>query len=77
MKSSQPTPPNPRHPRASSKPGALHRSKLIHIGIGRAHAGTRVLLMVADQHIRVITDSGELLRELTIDANRNNQPGRT
>ena len=54
-----------------------YRSKLIHIGIGRAHAGTRVLLLVADQHIRVITDNGELLRELTIDPNRNNQPRRT
>jgi len=54
-----------------------YRSKLIHIGVGRAHAGTRVLLLVADQHIRVITDNGELLRELTVDPNRNNQPQRT
>jgi transposase InsO family protein len=54
-----------------------YRSKLIHIGVGRAHAGTRVLLLVADRHVRVITDDGELLRELTIDPNRNNQPRRT
>jgi transposase InsO family protein len=54
-----------------------YRSKLIHIGIGRAHAGTRVLLLVADQHVRVITDDGELLRELTIDPTRNNQPRQT
>jgi transposase InsO family protein len=54
-----------------------YRSKLIHIGVGRAHAGTRVLLLVADQHVRVITDNGEPLRELTIDPNRNNQPRRT
>jgi transposase InsO family protein len=54
-----------------------YRSKLIHIGVGRAHAGTRVLLLVADQHVRVLTDNGELLRELTIDPNRNNQPRRT
>jgi hypothetical protein len=33
--------------------------------------------LVADQHIRVITDNGELLRELTIDPNRNNQSRRT
>jgi transposase InsO family protein len=51
-----------------------YRSKLIHIGVGRAHAGTRVLLLVADQHVRVITDDGDLLRELTIDPTRNNQP---
>jgi hypothetical protein len=54
-----------------------YRSKLIRIGVGRAHAGTRVRLLVADQHLRVITDDGELLRELTIDPTRNNQPRRT
>jgi transposase InsO family protein len=54
-----------------------YRSRLIHIGVGRAHAGTRVLLLVADQHVRVITDNGEPLRELTIDPNRNNQPQQT
>jgi transposase InsO family protein len=54
-----------------------YRSKLIHIGVGRAHAGTPVLLLVADQHVRVITADGELLRELTIDPTRNNQPRRT
>ena len=54
-----------------------HRSKLIHIGVGRTHAGTRVLLLVADQHVRVITDNGELLRQLTIDPNRSYQPQRT
>jgi hypothetical protein len=53
------------------------RRQLIHIGVGRAHAGTRVLLRVADHHVRVITDDGELLRELTIDPTRNNQPRRT
>jgi transposase InsO family protein len=54
-----------------------YRSRLIHIGVGRAHAGTRVLLLVADQHVRVITDNGQPLRELTIDPNRNNQPRQT
>jgi transposase InsO family protein len=54
-----------------------YRSKLIHIGVGRTHAGTRVLLLVADQHVRIITDNGEPLRELTINPNHNNQPRRT
>jgi hypothetical protein len=54
-----------------------YRSRLIHIGVGRAHAGTRVLLLVADQHVRIITDNGEPLHELTIDPNRNNQPQQT
>jgi hypothetical protein len=47
------------------------------VGVGRAHAGTRVLLLAADQHVSVITDDGELLRELTIDPTRNDQPRRT
>jgi transposase InsO family protein len=54
-----------------------YRSRLIHIGVGRAHAGTRVLLLVADQHVRIITDNGEPLRELTINPHRNNQPRHT
>ena len=43
-----------------------HQGRLYHIGIGRPHAGTRVLLLVQDLHIRVINaDTGELIRELT------------
>jgi transposase InsO family protein len=45
-----------------------YRSKLLHIGLGRAHAGSRVLLLVADLDVRVITDDGQLLRRLTIRA---------
>jgi len=44
-----------------------HRSKLHHIGIGRAHKGRRVLLLVCDLDVRVIADDGELLRRLTLD----------
>jgi transposase InsO family protein len=44
-----------------------HRSKLHHIGIGRAHKGRRVLLLVCDLDIRVIAEDGELLRRLTLD----------
>ena len=50
-----------------------HRSRLHHIGIGRAHAGKRVTLLVADLHIRITTDDGELLRDLILDPFR---PGR-
>jgi transposase InsO family protein len=46
-----------------------------HIGIGRTHYGTHVLLLVQDQHVRVIdAATGELLRELTIDPTRDYQP---
>jgi transposase InsO family protein len=49
--------------------------RLYHIGIGRTHARTRVLLLVQDLHIRVINAAtGELLRELTLDPTRNYQP---
>ncbi len=49
--------------------------RLHHIGIGRTHAGTHVLLLVQDRHVRVIdAATGELLRELTIDPTRDYQP---
>ncbi len=51
-----------------------YRSKLLHIGIGRAHIGTRVLLLVNDLDVRVITEDGELLRHLTIDPTKDYQP---
>ena len=52
-----------------------HNGKLHHIGIGRAHAGTRVLLLVQDLDIRVINAAtGELLRELTLNPDRDYQP---
>ncbi len=52
-----------------------HAGKLYHIGIGRTHARTRVLMLVRDLHIRVINAAtGELLRELTLDPSRNYQP---
>lgn len=52
-----------------------HAGRLHHIGIGRAHAGTQVVLLVADLHIRVVaTDTGELLRHLTLDPTRDYQP---
>lgn len=49
--------------------------RLHHIGIGRTHAGTHVLLLVQDLHVRVIdAATGELLRELTLDPTRDYQP---
>ena len=49
--------------------------KLRHIGIGRPHTGTHVLLLVQDLNVRVINAAtGTLLRELTINPNTNYQP---
>ena len=50
-------------------------SRLRHIGLGREHAHKRVLALIADRYIRVVdADTGELLRELTLDPNRDYQP---
>jgi hypothetical protein len=49
--------------------------KLHHIGIGRTHAGTRIIMLAQDLHVRVINAAtGELLRELTLNPDRNYQP---
>jgi transposase InsO family protein len=50
-------------------------SRLRHIGIGRAHARTHIILLIHDLHVRVINAAtGELLRELTLDPARDYQP---
>jgi transposase InsO family protein len=52
-----------------------HHGRLHHIGIGRTHARTHVLMLIRDLHIRVINAAtGELLRELTLDPTRDYQP---
>lgn len=52
-----------------------HDSRLHHIGLGRQLAGTRVYVLTADLHIRVVAiETGELLRELTLDPRRDYQP---
>jgi len=49
--------------------------RLRHIGVGRTYAGTYVILLAQDLNVRVVhAATGELLRELTIDARRDNQP---
>ena len=52
-----------------------HHGRLHHIGIGRTHAQTHVLLLIHNLHIRIINaNTGQLLRELTLDPTRNYQP---
>jgi hypothetical protein len=50
-----------------------HNSRLHHIGIGRRHAGTDILVLVHDLHVRVLTTDGELLRELQLDPSKDYQ----
>ena len=49
--------------------------QLRHIGVGRTHARTHVILLVQDLKVRVVNAiTGELLRELTIDTSKDYQP---
>lgn len=55
-----------------------HNSRLHHIGLGRRLCGTTVLALVDGLRVRVITEDGELIRELVLDPSRDYQPhGRT
>jgi transposase InsO family protein len=52
-----------------------HAGRLYHIGVGRTHARTHVIMLVQDLHIRIVdAATGELLRQLTLDPARNYQP---
>jgi len=52
-----------------------HDSRLHHIGVGRAHKGKPIKLLVADRDIRVLdARTGELIRRLTLDPSRDYQP---
>src|ERR1700684_3974340 len=52
-----------------------HNSKLHHIGIGRAHKNRPIKLLIADQNIRIIDQqTGQLIRELTLNPNHDYQP---
>jgi hypothetical protein len=58
----------------TGKVSLRYHSRLYKIGVGRAHTGRTVKLLIADQQIRVIDVNGELLRELKLDPNRTYQP---
>ena len=51
-----------------------YTGRLHHIGIGRRYAGQTVAVLVAGRDIRVRTDTGQLIRALTLDPTRNYQP---
>jgi hypothetical protein len=55
-----------------------HNSRPHHVGLGRRFSGTRVITLIDGLHVRVITEDGELIRELILDSSRDYQPnGRT
>jgi transposase InsO family protein len=58
----------------TGKVSLRYDSRLYKIGVGRAHKGRPVKLLIADHNIRVIDLNGELIRELTLDPSRSYQP---
>ena len=66
-----------RHDRID-KTGAVTlrvNGKMHHIGIGRTHARTHIILLIQDLNVRIVNAiTGELLHELTIDPDRDYQP---
>lgn len=65
-----------RHDRidAAGKLTIRYRSRLHHIGVGRAYKRLRVIVLVSGLQIRVLTQDGELLRELRLDPAKDYQP---
>ncbi len=51
-----------------------HNSRLHHIGLGRKLTGVRVLVLVDGLRVRVISEDGELIRELILDPTSDYQP---
>ena len=52
-----------------------HNSRLHHIGVGRRHAHTKILMIINNLNIRIINPTtGELLRQLTLNPDRDYQP---
>jgi len=51
-----------------------HKGRLHHIGIGRHHAGQTVAVLIAGRDIRILNDTGELIRQLILDPTRDYQP---
>ena len=62
----------------SGKITIRHNSTLYKIGIGRAHKHQPVIALTNGLDIRIIHhDTGELLRDFTLDTTRNYQPQNT
>ena len=74
----RPTPTTASATTASTKPASItlrHNGRLHHIGIGRTHARTPVIMLIDDLDIRIINAAtGELLRHLTLDPTTDYQP---
>ncbi len=59
----------------ANSPSATRR--LHHIGLGRRHAGQTVAVLIAGHDIRVLNETGELIRQLVLDPIRDYQAQQT
>jgi len=50
-----------------------HASRLHHVGLGRAHIGASVLILVHDLRVRVLDEQGDVIRDFTLDPTKNYQ----
>lgn len=50
-----------------------YRTRLHHIGLGKTHRGKRVIMLIDDVDIRVLSEDGEVLRELVLDPTKDYQ----
>jgi transposase InsO family protein len=68
-----------RHDRVSAdgKVSLRYMSRLLHIGLGRAYKHVAIRLMIEDRRVRVLTEDGELIRDLMLDPTRDYQPRHT
>jgi transposase InsO family protein len=51
-----------------------YHSRVHHIGVGRAYAGWRVIMLVAGTEVRILGLDGSPLRHLTLDPTKDYQP---
>ncbi|WP_141990396.1 hypothetical protein [Rhodoglobus vestalii] len=48
-------------------PGLRHSGRMLHLGIGRAHNRTEVICLIHNQQATIITHTGTVLAEFTLD----------
>ena len=51
-----------------------YRRTIHHVSLGRRYRGQRVIILMADLDVRVITEDGELIRHFTLNPSKNYQP---
>jgi len=58
----------------SGKVTLRYAGRLYHLGVGRPHKRTRVVLLLAGREVRILDERHRLIRALTIDPSRTYQP---